>query len=69
MSLDGDLPKGLALRSNRSMTILCILCLYGVVLGAGEAAAADRHVFVAGVGVVGRIGPGPLPRSPAWHAR
>ena len=59
MSLDGDLPKGLALRSNRSMTILCIVCLYGVVLGARD--AADGHVFVAGVGVVGRIGRGPSP--------
>ena len=30
---------------------------------------ADGDVFVAGVGVVGRIGPGPPPPSPAWHAR
>ena len=35
--------------------------------GVGD--AADGQVFVAGVGVVGHIGPGPSPRSPAWHAR
>ena len=34
----------------------------------GARDAADGHVFVAGVGVVGRIGPGPPPQSPAWHA-
>ena len=47
-------------------SFLCIICLYGVVPGARD--AADGHVFVAGVGVVGRIGPGPPPRSPALHA-
>ena len=102
--LDGDLPKGLALRSDRSMTIdhyhdtmklgivgaswgwewssvievrdlhhevrldmgsfLCIICLYGVVPGALD--AADRHVFVAGGGGVGGGGPGrsPGPSTP-----
>ena len=30
--------------------------------------AADGHVFVPDVGVVGHIGPGPPPRSPAWYA-
>ena len=40
-------------------TFLCILCLYGVVPGARN--AADGHVFVAGVGVIGHIGPGPSP--------
>ena len=44
-------------------SFLCIICLYGVVPGARD--AADGHVFVAGVG---RIGLGPSPRSSAWHA-
>ena len=34
----------------------------------GALDALDGHVFVAGVGVVGRRGPGPPPRTPAWHA-
>ena len=48
-------------------SFLCMICLYGVVPGARD--AADGHVFVPDVGVVGHIGPGPPPRIPAWHAR
>ena len=41
-------------------SFLCIICLYGVVPYAPD--AAYGHVFVAGVvGVVGGIGPGPSP--------
>ena len=49
-----------------SFIYIVMICLYGVVPGARD--AADGHVFVAGVGVVGRRGPGPPPKSPAWHA-
>ena len=46
-------------------SFLCIICLYGVVPGARD--AADGHVFVASVAVVGRRGPKPSPWSRAWH--
>ena len=47
-------------------SLLCMICLYGVVPGARD--DADGHVFVVGVGVVGRRGPGPPPKGSAWHA-
>ena len=47
-------------------SFLCIICLYGEVPGARD--AADGHVFVAGVDVVGHRGLGPPPKSSAWHA-
>ena len=43
-----------------------MICLYEVVSGAQD--AADGHVFVIDVGVVGHGGPGPSPGSPAWPA-
>ena len=69
----GDLLKGLALRFDKylvqdhqhvvglDMGIIFMydICLYGMAPGARD--AADGHVFVAGVGFVGRRGPGPSP--------
>ena len=40
-------------------SFLCIICLCRRLPGAQD--AADGHVFVASVGVVGRTGPGPSP--------
>ena len=47
-------------------SFLCVICLFEVVPGARD--AADGHVFVADVSVVGDGGPGPSPLSSAWHA-
>ena len=68
MSACRDLPKGWGVKSGLLLGTFFIYNMsYKMLPGARD--AADGQVFVAGVGVVGRIGPGPPPRSPAWHAR
>ena len=60
-----DLPHEVGL-SMRIIFMYFTLYLYKRDPGARDGGEGD--VFVAGIGVVGHIGPGPSPRSPAWHA-